>query len=279
MQERPEPLTLTGEMSQVMVRGGAPVLHDLVFDGLGQSYIGDLHRGPRDAELPTTIDTIGGLACPCETEEEWGPFRVALDLSVTQARIIDNVFVGGGEIGANAGSRTVIEGNTLTDGPFIYAWSVGKPTVIRDNTITAPSQLGISLIQNATSEVLIEGNTITDTWTAIVSYGSATIIGNELVGNDRGIALDDADGLIDGNRIRDGEIGIFTFEGAERAGAPTLTGNDIEVWGWGIDLAPGTGGVVSGNTVCGGVASINVGAGADATVTDNEVCEDVAIAE
>jgi hypothetical protein len=261
-----------------MVRGGAPVLHDLVFDGLGQSYIGDLHRGPRDAELPTTIDTIGGLACPCETEEEWDPFRVALDLSVTQARIIDNIFIGGGEIGANLGSRTVIEGNTLTDGPFIYAWSVGKPTVIRDNTITAPSQLGISLTQNVSSGVLIEGNTITDTWTAIVGGGSATIVGNVLIGNDRAIALDQAVGLIDGNRIRDGETGIFTFEGSdgqgnERAGAPTLTGNDIEVSGMGIDLAPGTGGVVSGNTVCGGQMSINVGADADASVTDNEVCE------
>jgi hypothetical protein len=167
----------------------------------------------------------------------------------------------------------VIEGNTLTDGPFIYAWSVGKPTVIRDNTITAPSQLGISLTQNVSSGVLIEGNTITDTWTAIAGGGSATITDNELVGNDRGIALDDADGLIDGNRIRDGEIGIFTFEGAARAGAPTLTGNDIEVSGWGIDLAPGTGGVVSGNTVCGGEVSINVGADASASVTDNEVCE------
>ena len=96
---------------------------------------------------------------------------------------------------------------------------------------------------------------------------------NEFFGNDRAIALDQADGLISGNRIRDGEIGIFTFEGEDRLGAPTITDNDIEVSGWGIDLAPGTGGVVSGNTVCGGEVSIDVEADTDASVTGNEVCE------
>ena len=98
--------------------------------------------------------------------------------------------------------------------------------------------------------------------------GGVTITDNEFAGNDRAIALDQADGLIDGNRIRDGEIGIFTFEGESRAGAPTIADNDIEVSGWGIDLAPGTGGVVSGNTVCGGEVSIDVEADTDASVTD-----------
>lgn len=267
-------LTLTGKHSNAKIRGGAPTLHDLVFDGLGHPYVGEVHRGPRDAELPASIDSIGCLIAQDALEcAEYFSFRTALDLLVTQARIIDNTFIGGGELGANAGSRPHIEGNTLTGGPFIYAWGVGPATVIRDNTITAPSQLGISILADAPSDFLVEGNTISDTWTGIAAGGGVTITDNEFVGNDRAIALDQADGLIDGNRIRDGEIGIFTFEGESRAGAPTITGNDIEVWGWGIDLASGNGVVVSGNTVCGGEVSINVGADAGASVTDNEVCE------
>ncbi len=93
----------------------------------------------------------------------------------------------------------------------------------------------------APSEFLVEGDTISHTWTAIVVGGSVTITDNELVGNDRAIALDQADGLIAGNRIRDGETGIFTFEGESRAGAPTVTGNDIEVSGHGIDFPSGAG--------------------------------------
>jgi len=262
-------LTLLGNRSEVSVNGGAPTLHDLAFRLVGE---------------PCT-DLVG---CGFDPASE----GVSLNLTDTSARIVGNTFVGKGKLSVLAGSIPYIDGNTLSGGMKIVLEEAGAEGIIRDNTIHGLDSFGINLA--SAGKYLIEGNTIIDAPTSGIwnqginsdplirdnkisgseigirmGFDTPTITGNQLVGNGTAIQADGSDALIDGNSIRDGKAGIVITG----MGSPTVTGNDIEVTGRGIDLGPGSSAVVSGNTVCGAEASIYVDANADAAATNNETCE------
>jgi hypothetical protein len=280
-------LTLRGERSQVIIKGGAPTLERMVLEGTGHA-------------LESWMDENDGSS-------------IALTDGST-AVIRGNTLVGGGPIAVFSDSVPIIEGNTLTDGPHIFG-DFPDGGVIRDNLIERPIVRGIGLGSGAP---IVEGNTVLDSRDIGIQAhaGTALVKDNLITGAKRGIYIDtdDAapileandisgsteagisvngarpsvqanvlrdnamaidwfgwDGLIDGNEIAGGTTGIHI-----RSGTPMVSANSVqEVDGPGIAivgrLADPT---LTGNTSCDNVENLFIEDLASAQVDDsNEICE------
>lgn len=123
-------LTVRGEASSVLARGGAPVFEGLRLVDVGRT------RGASESGLAGMIVTGG-----------------------SRAIVRSNELTGGGGLGITDGSNPLIEGNTLTDGPHIYG-NPGMEAVIRGNTITGTMNDGIGIFGPEPTAVSVEGNTI-----------------------------------------------------------------------------------------------------------------------
>ncbi len=103
-----EHLTVRGESARIVINGGAPMLQDLVLDGIGRVYRLDLGQG---GTVPIGLEIHDGSA----------------------ATIRDNVLTGT-DIEIATGSSPTIVGNKFTIGA-IWMQGVGVDPVIRGNTI------------------------------------------------------------------------------------------------------------------------------------------------
>jgi F-box protein 11 len=306
-------LTVRGESSVIIARGGAPTVTRLVLDG-----VGIVETSPDEGSDGTSIVIDGGSA----------------------AVIRENELRGGGPIAVYEGSTPLIEANRLAGGPRIFG-VFGDAAVIRGNSIEdTPARPSIILWEGA--GMLVEGNTITDAGREGIGVraGSPTIRGNTITGaaqdgihvrqqdaspvivdnaiadvGQAGISVSDGAPVIEGNSIsRAGAAGISALAGrpAIRAnalrdnvaaivwsapagvivdndvaggrdgilvggGSPTVSGNsiaDVERRGLFVGLRASP--TLSGNTSCGNGEDLVVEDGASATVDDtNEICGDV----
>ena len=257
-------LTFRSEASEVHASGGAPTLTDLAFESVGVAYRGG------SAPDGSSVVINGGSA----------------------ATVTANTLTAGGPIGVFDGSP-LIEGNTLTGGPHIWG-GFGDGTVIRGNTINGAHVRALGIFDEAI--LTIEGNTIMGSPTGIAIWsGSPRVTGNtisgstlaavevlrpaeepvisdnQLIDNAMALNLSAAGGLIEGNDVRGGAVGIVIG-----SGAPTVQGNTIEgASGRGLVVAPGAAPTLIGNTSCRNGENLFLAQGVDLVVEDsNEICAD-----
>jgi parallel beta-helix repeat protein len=270
-------LTIRGDDSFVLVTGGAPTFEDLTFDGVG---------------MLTSTET------GCHATFGPGCNPVALRLDGTDARLIDSVFTGSGEIDVVGGGSPSIEGNDLSGGAHVFLEAPGDDTVVRGNEIHDMEAAGVVLfstgrpliegnviraVDGAGIEVglqlapgiepIIRGNTISGSGTAIQIASGAlpTIEANVIRDNASGITLAGSDPDIARNDLSGNGSGVFIMRGAPTLEANTITGGKVGL-GLGSDAATP---VLVGNTICGNETNINATVGAPMPATEgNEICAD-----
>jgi len=278
-------LTLRGEAARVFADGGAPLIENLAFDGVGITFRGSA--------------VVGGLVIT----------------GGATPTVRDNTFTEGGSINVLEDSEPLIEANTLVDGPAITG-GFGPGAIIRGNEISGLATQGLSFLSPTTA--LIEANTITDRISGITTCctasgpdfapiiadntisGSQTAIsvpsggrpeirgnvltengwairpeirGNVLTENGWAIRMSASDSAVANNDLRDNVTGI-----SMAGGSPTLEGNTVTGGTTGIVIGAGTSARLSGNTVCDNEVNMRLVDGVDvAGIADNDICPDEAV--
>ena len=263
-------LTFRGESSRVHANGGAPLLEDLSFEGVGLTPLGDY--------VPQALIVTDGTRAAIKGNRftDGGGIQV---YDRSEPLIEENVLSGGPHIVGGLGDRTIIRGNVIT-GTFTSAIVIVEPTtaliegntitgseedgirvgsssratgidpVIRSNTISAVLGDGIKVVGGARPE--ITDNVLTDNSTAIdISRSAPHVAHNELSGNTTGVVIIAASPTLEGNTITGGESGLV-LNGA--GATPAL-----------VD-----------NTVCGNETNLRLDAGApQPDIAENDICADV----
>ena len=262
-------LTLRGERARVFADGGAPLIENLAFDGVGITFRGGA--------------VVGGLVIT----------------GGATPTVRDNTFTAGGSINVHDDSEPLIEANTLVDGPAITG-GFGPGAIIRGNEISGEATQGLSFLGPTTA--LIEANTITDRISGITtcctasgpdfapiiadntisgsgiaisvrSGGRPEIRGNVLTENGTAIFMSASDSAVVDNDLRDNVTGI-----SMAGGSPTLEGNTVTGGTTGIVIGAGTSARLSGNTVCDNEVNMRLADGVDvAGIADNDICPDEAV--
>ncbi len=259
-----ENLTLRGTDSRLFVNDGAPVIKDVVFDGVGDAVVSG------SARAQAVIVTTG-----------------------SRASILDNEFRGAGGVNVFESAAPNIEGNLFDDGTIIYG-DFGSGAMIRDNDFRGSGAFGIRLGEPA--DILIEANHISGRDVGIDEInglGAASVVANTISGTTMAaISAGDSTGRIVENVIEDGAIGIsWSGDGGliadnsvsggatgivVGAGTSTVEGNSVEgADNRGMLIYATAVTELSGNTLCGNGIDLDISEGAD--VTDdgtNEICED-----
>ena len=268
-----ENLTLRGESARIIILGGAPLLRDLVLDGIGRVYLLD----PGSSCVPTGLDINEGSTATIRDS-----LMSDMDIDIesgSSPSIISNEFTTGAIWMQGTGVDPIIRGNVI-EGSVKWGISIGggaRPTV-ESNTITgAATAIEIEdtgwAISDIGTDPVLRGNTISGSTRAGVSVGrgaTATIEENELIDNSTGISLTASDAAIEDNAITGGQAGITIVAD----GSPTLTGNTVEgVTARGIAIADGSP-TLTGNVLCGNGTNLWVADDAEPTIVDsNEICE------
>jgi F-box protein 11 len=258
-------LTLRGVASSLFADGGAPSIEEMLFD---QAGVLSFSTG---SAAPGAVIVTGGSTASIQDSE----FRDAGGVQVFEsaAPIIEhNRFHDGPAIYGDYGDGTIIRANVL-DGPCRSAIRFGSPAValVEDNEIAGRSS-GIDSPYDAIVGSIIQGNTVSSATSVAISADSAErVADNTLSGNRTGIAWSGKEGLIEGNVVSDGDIGIVIG-----SGAPVLRDNVVEgIEGRAIRIGGISSPVLSGNTSCGNGENLSVSE--NATPQDdgtNEFCED-----
>lgn len=291
-------LTFRGVDSRLAVRGGAPMLADLVFDGVGVRF-----KGPNPDSGGIVL--IGSRTTIRESVFAGGSGIRAADGA--HAQVLSNELTDGASIAGAFGNDAVIRGNTITDG-LRDAITVFGPTTARieGNTISG-TPFGITLGQrlyqedgagveplvlantitgssNAIFAVVgssptIEANTLIDNAIAIAAWagGDLEIMKNDIIDNRMGITVGGSStraggspGRIEDNRIRGGDVGIAIGDGAN----VFVTDNRIEgTTSHGVIVIGASPSIVR-NRICAGGMNVFVGDGLEPVLQDNELCPD-----
>lgn len=275
-------LTLSDSESHVELSGGAPTLHDLVFDGVAS---------------PPAAEVCHALFAP----EGCNPLTISLDGA--RALVRDNVFRDSGQLKVHGGSTVIIEGNQMTGGSHVFLEAFGDGTLVRGNTFMNPGPAGIAiyttgrpliegnvisgassagikvgLLQAPDIAPIIRGNTISDSATGIeVTQGAEpTIEANRIIGNTSGIVITGSDAIIARNDLLDNANGIFVMAGAPMLAENAITGGKVGI-GLGSDKAVP---LLSGNTICENETNVNLIFGAEMPdMTGNDVCPETTAQE
>jgi hypothetical protein len=233
-------MTLRGELSRVLVRAGAPVLIDLVFDEVGQT-----------------------------TPEKVGPESEALLIREASEAVVRGSSFQASPIKVGVGASPTFADNQIVvpTGIGILIWLSPTSATIVDNVIKANT--GILVVG---ADVVARDNTIiADTGISLIDADGAIFEDNELFDNEVAIKVTRSDSLIAHNDLRDNSVGIVVV-----SGSPTLDGNAISAGRtglslWGRSATP----VLSGNVICDNETNLDVQAGAQMPdIDDNEICPD-----
>jgi len=267
-----EGLTVRGESARIVISGGAPVLRDLVLDGVGRVYGLDAGSpAPTGLELNdgTTASITDSVLTDADVDIETG----------SSPLILDNEFSIGAIWMEGEGVATVIRGNRIADsGKWGISVNAGARATIEDNTITN-ARVGVEVtnkgafVSDAASEAIVRGNTISDSRTGVsVSVASATIDENTLDRNGSGITVLQSDSDVTGNVIRgEGRDGVSLIFG----GSPNLEKNTIEGYEIGLLIDSDTTPTLKGNVICGNGTNLFLTGDAEMPdTTGNEICED-----
>ena len=271
---RVENLTLRGgpDTQGMTIAGGAPTISGVVFDDVGIPY------ESREIGQGGSLEILGAAA-----------------------QVLDNRFVGGGEVSVHLFGDVLIEGNEFRDGPHLYLASPGDDAIVRGNTFSGTYDRAMGLFGEST--MTIEGNVIDGAGGdgITIGWGSATghdplIRDNDISGTAVGIMVfRGSDLVVQDNRLHDNgtaihsqsETGSYTgneFSGNDigilTRGTPVLDGNSILDGGVGIELTGSetTQPVLTGNTVCGNEVNVRIPAAGSIPPLEyddtNEICED-----
>ena len=266
-------LTFAGQASRLFVEGGAPTVHGVLFDQVGQAYEG--------SGATTGAVVVQGLGKPVFTENE---------------------LIGGGGLSAYADADPVFEGNTLHESGAIHG-DFGADAVIRDNTITGDERQGITFLgataatvagntiedkdwgittgeginvttsaDGSTFEPTIVGNSISGSrfFAINLSGGSPTVDDNALAGGGVGMSLARTSGIVSGNDISGFADGVVI-----NGGDPKLINNSISGNGRGLTVnGSSTQATLSGNTICDNEINLDDPGDAGFETEGNEICED-----
>ena len=262
-----EHLTVRGESSRILIRGGSPVLRDLRVDGLGRVccegtsfeptglIIADDSTATLEGNVIQTMDIVFILgANPTVTDNEISGGGIWMQGEGVDPIIAENSMDGIGDLAIWGGARPTVEANVITnsqDGIQVQdaGWQIldtGTDPIIRGNTISGANSVGVTVSPGA----------------------SATIEDNVLLDNGVGISVQ-SDVLIEGNRLEGGGTGIHIG-----AGSPSLVANTVEgAKGDGILVGGGTSPSLSGNTSCDNGENLRIVDGATPDIDGtNEIC-------
>ena len=265
-------LTFRGESARLHAKGGAPVLEDLLFEGVGTTA-GRVYVPQALIVTGRTRATIRG-----NTLTDGGGIQVH---DRSSPLVESNVLTGGPNIMGDFGPETIVRGNSISHTPYgavvvttkttaviednvisdvpTGIWVGGEGWVddphngydpfIRGNTISAVEGVGIEVALGALPT--IEANVLTDTGIAIRIVGSdPRVADNELRDNGRGIRIAAGSPTLEGNTITGGTTGIALLD---TDAAPSLTSN----------------------TVCDNETNVALSGGAQMPDTvGNDICED-----
>jgi parallel beta-helix repeat protein len=258
-------LTLQGEGAAVIASGGAPIVAELMLDGVGTAY-----RGGGGAAGNSIVVNGGSTAhLRGNTLIDGGPIGV-FDLS--EPLIEGNTLTGGPHMWGGFGDGTIIRGNTI-DGSLVRGIYVGNPSslTIDGNTITNPGQSGIDLVGGGSPiaiDNVISGSTMAGI--ALSGSGEATISGNEFTDNNMAISWSKASGLIEGNTVGSGAAGIVIG-----TGSPLVRDNVVkDVEGKGLAVGTRTSPTLTGNSSCDNGTNLSVANNATPEIGENDICPD-----
>ena len=240
-------LTLRGEPSQVHIVGGAPVIEQLSFEGVG---------------MPVPIvRALNGIP---------NAIVIAGD---SEAVVRNNVVRRAGPVAVHGSAEPLVEGNMLSDGAMITVYSAGDGAVIRDNTISGA--LSIAIFAAGRGNYHVEGNIVTGAGGGGIVVGhhltegiDPVVQGNTIRGSRIGIQVGSAAApYVAGNTIELNETGLLT--GSESAG---LVAEDNDFADNVVAIVIGrTDGRFEDNTILGGSSGIVMDAGGSPTVVRNTV--------
>lgn len=160
-----EGMTLRGEPSQLNIDGGAPIVRDMVIDGVGRPHTNPLGRYT---------------------------FPDSIVLTDTRATIAGNTVVRGGAITSYEGAPRIVR-NTLSGGPSIHAFSAGDDALIADNLVSGTLDRGIGVF--GANRMTIEGNTVRDAKGDGISVSQRDDPGNDPVVRDNTVEGTDGPGI------------------------------------------------------------------------------------
>ena len=196
--------TITGAGNSVTVVAGAPLIEDMVFDGVGDqwwTYTGANWDGYDEASPSILVELFA------------------------EPTIRNSLFDGGGEIEVRDSSTAQILDNTLINGAAIFLNDASSETVVRGNSITDSGLFSIEI--TSATDLLVEGNTIEQSQPGIgiqAARVGGTIRDNVIRGTNVGIQLmDGASPEISGNTI-DADGAAFEVHGGI---SPTVTDNEL----------------------------------------------------
>jgi len=265
-------LTFRGESARVHADGGAPVLEDLLFEGVGMI--------PRGWYVPQAVIVTGRTRATIRgnTLSDGGGIQV---YDRSNPLVIRNVLSGGPHIVGGFGDETIIRGNSISR-TLTNAVNITGPTtaVIEGNLISdVPTGInvggrGLPGDEARGFDPLIRGNTITAVEGVAIDVAAAalpTIEANVLTDASIAIRIARSDPRVADNELRDNGGGILIA-----AGSPTLEGNTITGGTTGISLrASEATPTLSGNTVCDNETNVALSGGAQTPDTvGNDICED-----
>ena len=232
-----------GDTTGMRLHRGSPVVSGLVFDDVGVPYqSGEIGSG-------SSLIVMGGTA-----------------------QVLDNSFIGGGEVMVSLDADVVMEGNEFRDGPHLYLQNPGDEAIVRGNTFSGSYDRAMGLFGEST--MLIEGNTIEDAGRDGITIGWQSSPGhdplvrdNDISGTATGIVVFAETGpVIEGNRLSGNDTGIWGQSDAATYSGNHLTGNDT-----GLQLRGSP--QLDGNIIEDGRVGIVVsGEDSTPTLTDNTIC-------
>jgi len=239
-------LTFRGEPSSVIVSGGSPTVEGNVFDDVAWPFP---ERGTTQdggsitVNAGSTAHIVGNVLVDGGTISVFGEASPVIESNRLQdgphiylREVGADTIVRGNEIigaldrgiAVSSPGAFLIEDNRISDTPVLgirvgrNSGATGFEPVVRNNTIEG-ANIGIEVRRGAAPH--IEGNTLSGNRDGInATNASGTYLNNVITGNDRGLVLSDESPIIDGNTIRDNEVGLFAF-GSETT--PVMTGNTI----------------------------------------------------
>lgn len=196
--------TITGAGSSVQVTGGAPLIEDMVFRGVGDqwwTYTGSGWDGYDEAAPSILVELFA------------------------EPTIQNSLFDGGGEIDVRTSSTAQILDNTLINGAAIFLNDATAETVVRGNSITDSGLFSIEITSD--TELLVEDNVIEQSLPGIgilAARVSGTIRNNVVRGPNIGIQIvDGASAEISGNIVDASGTALEVHEGV----SPTFSGNEL----------------------------------------------------
>lgn len=266
-------LTFSGEDTTVLIEGGSPMLHDLVFDGTGRTF---LFPDQRLGQYGIVIHR-GSTASFTENEVRGGAGIAVADRS--EPTIEGNILSNGAGVAGSMGDAGVVRRNVFEGGITAIYLSDPSGAHIEDNAIRGASDSGIQVASSEQHQPVVRGNVISDVRfgiqlsggmpriTAATASGSPLISENHVAAELVGISIGESDSVVRDNVVRDSLNGIVVGEGASE-----IMGNDVEVSGYGIDVGAHSSASVVGNTVCGGQVSIKVNDTATPAIGENSIC-------